>query len=93
MCRCQKRCQISRDHPHFWVCVERIQDRVDELTGALAYEEVDLGPPLLPKILTATIASINLKCATLTVSEQSVINHESRNLKLFFIGSQKILGH
>ena len=34
MCRCQKRCQISRDHLHFLVCVERIQDRVEVLTGA-----------------------------------------------------------
>lgn len=55
-----------------------IYEANDEVTGALVHYEVDLGPPLLPKILTTTIAPINLKCATLTVSEKSVINHEFR---------------
>jgi hypothetical protein len=51
--------------------------------GTLVHYEVDFGPPLLPKILTTTIAPINLKCATLTVSEKSVINHEFRIPNIF----------
>ena len=39
---------------------------------------MDLAPPLLLKILTTTIAPINLKRVTLTICKKSVINHEFR---------------
>ncbi len=48
-----------------------------EYSEAFVHLEVDLAPPLWLKILTTRIVPINLKRATLTMSEKSAINQTS----------------